>query len=139
MNFSYIKWLKGIFTHFRWKQVVKNYIDYVWVWFKNIFLVFIFIFKNNFYFLYCLFLKIRLIKKKKTLFSIIFLYEINKKKLNFIYSFIVSLYNGITQTVQKKCTGVYKTTLYERFQPILNNSFIFLIIHELHTYVIHFI
>ena len=31
--FIYIKGLKGIFTCFRWKQVTKNYIDYIWVWF----------------------------------------------------------------------------------------------------------
>ena len=29
LNFSYIKGLKGIFTYFRRKQVVKNYIDYI--------------------------------------------------------------------------------------------------------------
>ena len=31
------------------------------------------------------------------------------------------------------------TTLYEIFQSILDHSFIFLIIHELYTYVMHFI
>ena len=73
----------------------------------------------------------------KTLFSTIFLYEINKKKINFIYSFIMSLYNDIILIIQEKCIKyirVYKTTLYEIFQSIVNHSFIFLVIHELFTY-----
>ena len=39
------------------------------------------------------------------------------KRINFIYSFMAPLFNGITLTVQEKytkCTKVYKATLYER-------------------------
>ena len=46
-----------------------------------------------------------------------------------IYLFIASLYNCITLTVQRKCTKctkVYKTTLCEILQSIMNHSFIFL-------------
>ena len=60
----------------------------------------------------------------KTLFSTFFLYE---KKI--IYSFIVPLYNCFTLIVQgkcTKCTKVYKTTLCEILQSIMNHSFIFL-------------
>ena len=59
-----------------------------------------------------------------------------------IYSFIASLYNCITLTVQgkcTKCTKVYNTTLCEILQSIMSHYFIFLITHKLYTYVMHFI
>ena len=52
------------------------------------------------------------------------------------------LYKSITLTVQgtyTKYTRVYKTTICEKFKLITNHSFIFIVIQELYTYVIHFI
>ena len=43
-------------------------------------------------------------KNLKPCLVLFFKYENNKKELNFIYSFIVSLYNCITLIVQEKCT-----------------------------------
>ena len=54
----------------------------------------------------------------------------------------MSLYQGITLSIQGKCTKytrVYKAIFYERFQFIMNHSFIFLITHELYIYIMHFI
>ena len=49
---------------------------------------------------------------------------------------------NLCHSVQRKCTNctkVYKITLCEWFQYILNHFFIFLITQGLYTYVIHFI
>ena len=74
---------------------------------------FIFIFLNNFYFLYCLFLKIRLIKKwklflKMKIDNLIQYYFFIWKKI--IYSFIALLYNCITLIIQEKCIKCTKNT-----------------------------
>ena len=61
----------------------------------------------------------------------------------------VPLYKGVTLTVQgitlivqekyTKCTKIYKASIYENFQSIMNYSFIFLVTQGLYTHVIHFI